>query len=51
MFQRIPDWLQQGLVAPNKVKVFGGGLGDVERGFQEHRDGKISGYKIVYRVA
>lgn len=51
LFWKLPGWLREGHVVPNRVKTFEGGLGDVAKGFQEYRDGKISGYKIVYRVA
>ncbi|KAL2106143.1 hypothetical protein VUR80DRAFT_7219 [Thermomyces stellatus] len=50
LFEKLFGLLREGRVVPNRVKVFNGGLGDVEKGFQEHRDGRISGYKIVYRV-
>lgn len=50
-FEELPAWLQEGKIRPNNVKVFDGGLDDVPKGFQEHRDGKVSGYKIVYKLA
>ncbi|KAH6686376.1 chaperonin 10-like protein [Plectosphaerella plurivora] len=42
--------LTKGTIKPNKVKVFQGGLDDIEKGFQEYRDGKVSNYKIVYKL-
>ncbi|KAL4948764.1 putative zinc-binding dehydrogenase family oxidoreductase [Aspergillus filifer] len=47
LFERLPQWLQQGSLKPNNPKVYHG-LDAVRNGFQEYRDGKISAYKIVY---
>ena len=49
LFEKLPGWLDQGVVKPNAPKVKQG-LGAVEEGFQEYRDGKISAYKIVYEI-
>ncbi|KAH7362620.1 chaperonin 10-like protein [Plectosphaerella cucumerina] len=49
-FAKLPQLLTDGTIKPNRVKVFDGGLSDVEKGFQEYRDGKISNYKIVYKL-
>lgn len=50
IFDALPSLIQKGKIAPNKTKVYTGGLSDVDKGFQEHRDGQISGYKIVYQL-
>lgn len=50
MFKKLPGWLREKKIVPNNTKVYDGGLDDVEKGFQEYRDGKISAYKIVYKV-
>lgn len=42
--------LRDGRFVPNRTKVYEGGLADVEKGFQDYLDGKISGYKIVYKI-
>ena len=49
LFEKLPAWLEEGKVRPNipKIKT---GLDAVPEGFQEYRDGKISGYKIVYEL-
>lgn len=47
LFDKLPGWLTDGTIKPNTVKVLKG-LEDVPKGFDEHRAGKISGYKIVY---
>jgi NADPH-dependent curcumin reductase CurA len=50
LFQKLPNWLQDGTLQTNTSKVLPGGLSAVPEGFQMHRDGKISGYKLVYEV-
>jgi threonine dehydrogenase-like Zn-dependent dehydrogenase len=50
LFRKIPDWLEKGKLKPNKIKLLRGGLSGVEEGFQLHRDGKISGFKVVYEL-
>ncbi|RGP72224.1 zinc-type alcohol dehydrogenase [Fusarium longipes] len=47
--KKLPVWLEEGKIKPNKPKVLGG-LDAVPQGFQEYRDGKISGFKIVYEL-
>uniref|UniRef100_A0A0D2XE37 Enoyl reductase (ER) domain-containing protein n=1 Tax=Fusarium oxysporum (strain Fo5176) TaxID=660025 RepID=A0A0D2XE37_FUSOF len=46
--EKLPVWIEEGKIKPNKPKVIPGGLDAVAQGFQEYRDGKISGYKLVY---
>ncbi|PVI04403.1 hypothetical protein DM02DRAFT_639921 [Periconia macrospinosa] len=41
--------LESGTIKPNPV-VVKRGLGVIEEGFQDYRDGKISAYKIIYEV-
>ncbi|KAM0343273.1 hypothetical protein ACHAPU_008723 [Fusarium lateritium] len=48
--EKLPGWIEEGKIKPNKPKVLPGGLDGVVKGFQEHRDGKISGYKLVYEL-
>lgn len=48
--EKLPEYIESGVLKPNKPKVYSGGLDDVPKGFQEYRDGKISGYKIVYQL-
>jgi hypothetical protein len=50
LFENIPSWLQNGTLQTNKSKVLPGGLEAVKEGFQMHRDGKISGFKLVYEL-
>ena len=49
LFERLPQWVEDGTIKANKPKVLKG-LEKVPEGFQEYRDGKISGYKIVYAL-
>ncbi|OJJ79071.1 zinc-binding alcohol dehydrogenase family protein [Aspergillus glaucus CBS 516.65] len=49
LLEKVPEWLDKGVVKPSNPKVLSG-LDKVGDGFQEYRDGKISAYKIVYKV-
>lgn len=49
LFEKLPEWLENGKIKPSTAKVLKG-LDSVAQGFQEHRDGKISAYKIVYEI-
>jgi len=49
LFDKLPGWLTAGTIKPNTAKVLGG-LDDGPKGFDEHRAGNISGYKIVYEL-
>lgn len=49
LFDKLPGWLTDGTIKPNTAKVLKG-LDDVPKEFDEHREGKISGYKIVYEL-
>lgn len=49
LFEKLVPWLEKGTVKPSHPKVLPG-LDSVPEGFQEHRDGKISAYKIVYAL-
>ncbi|KAJ4039707.1 hypothetical protein NW756_004317 [Fusarium oxysporum] len=48
--EKLPVWIEEGKIKPNKPKVIPGGLDAVAQGFQEYRDGTISGYKLVYEL-
>ncbi|KFY27670.1 hypothetical protein V491_00787 [Pseudogymnoascus sp. VKM F-3775] len=50
LFQNIPGWLERGKLKPNTVRVIPGGLDAVKEGFQMHRDGQVSAFKIVYEL-
>lgn len=50
LFDKLPTWLESGQIKPNPTKVYDGGLKAIPEGFQEYRDGKVSGYKIVYKL-
>ncbi|KAL5341414.1 putative zinc-binding dehydrogenase family oxidoreductase [Aspergillus crustosus] len=49
LFKKLPGWLENGTIKASHPKVLRG-LEAVSEGFQEHRDGKISAYKIVYEI-
>ncbi|KAI4728875.1 NAD(P)-binding protein [Aureobasidium sp. EXF-10728] len=48
LFEKLPSWLEQGKIKPNNVKMLD--LDDIHEGFDMHRQGKISSFKIVYKV-
>ncbi|KAK7418010.1 hypothetical protein QQZ08_011407 [Neonectria magnoliae] len=50
-YEKLPEFLRQGQIRPNNPELIEGGLGGIEKGFQAFRDGKISGYKIAYRIS
>ncbi|EIN07436.1 zinc-binding oxidoreductase ToxD [Punctularia strigosozonata HHB-11173 SS5] len=47
---KITELLQKGLVKPNPVKLWPGGLDAVVEGFEYMKSGRLSAEKIVYRV-
>ncbi|KAI8306101.1 Zinc-type alcohol dehydrogenase-like protein [Colletotrichum sp. SAR11_240] len=49
-FEKLPGWVEEGKIKPNKAKVIPGGLDGVSKGFQEYRDGNISATKLVYKL-
>ncbi|KAI5235698.1 NAD(P)-binding protein [Aureobasidium subglaciale] len=49
LFAKLPFWLEQGAIKPNNVKLFDT-LDSIHEGFGMYRDGKISSFKIVYKV-
>ena len=49
LFEKLPSWLEDGTIKPNNVKLFDS-LDSIHEGFGMHRDGKISSFKIVYKV-
>lgn len=50
LFAKLPGWLEDGTFKTNTAKVLPGGLNAVNEGFQMHRDGRISGFKVVYEL-
>ncbi|KAL3486771.1 hypothetical protein BJX62DRAFT_228492 [Aspergillus germanicus] len=49
LFDNIPTWIAEGNFRSNEVLPLKG-LKAVPEGFQMHRDGKISGKKVVYEI-
>ncbi|THX00844.1 NAD(P)-binding protein [Aureobasidium pullulans] len=49
LFEKLPSWLEDGTIKPNNVKLFDS-LDSIHEGFDMHRNGKISSFKIVYKV-
>ena len=49
LYERLPEWLESGEIKPNAVMAMKG-LDSVSRGFELHRQGEVSGQKIVYEI-
>ncbi|EON66283.1 hypothetical protein W97_05676 [Coniosporium apollinis CBS 100218] len=49
LYEKLPEWLESGKVKPNAVLAMKG-LDSVSRGFELHRQGKVSGQKIIYEI-
>ncbi|KAH9934267.1 GroES-like protein [Fomitopsis serialis] len=47
---KTPQLVRDGLIVPNRVKLWEGGLQAIPEGLQYMREGKVSGEKVVYRV-
>ena len=50
LFEKIPGWLKDGTLESNISRVLPRGLEAVEEGFRMHRDGEISGFKLVHEL-
>ncbi|KAK9366541.1 chaperonin 10-like protein [Lipomyces kononenkoae] len=49
-YRQITKWLQEGKFSGHPFKVVDGGLAGIANGLRELQDGKISGYKNVFRI-
>lgn len=47
----VGEWLEAGLIKPQKVKIVPGGLEGVEEGLRMLQEGEVSGEKLVYRIS
>jgi NADPH:quinone reductase-like Zn-dependent oxidoreductase len=45
----LPEYLESGKIKPNHVKELGG-LEDILKGFELHKQGKVSAEKLVYKI-
>jgi len=50
-YQVLQELLDSGALIPNPVKIVEGGLRGVQHGWELGRDHKVSGEKLVYRIA
>ncbi|TFY68658.1 hypothetical protein EVG20_g3473 [Dentipellis fragilis] len=50
-FENAAGWLEEGRFKPNPVTVHPGGLSGIQDGLDFMKAGKVSGSKLVYRVA
>lgn len=46
-----PEFIKEGVLKPNPVKLMDGGLEGIPVGFKHMMDGNVSGEKLVYRVS
>ncbi|KAI0358242.1 GroES-like protein [Trametes cingulata] len=49
MYQRLTEWLEQGLLKPNPVEVLPNGLAGIPEGLARIKANKVSGTKLVAR--
>lgn len=48
--KKVPQLVKEGLIKPNKIRLWEGGLNAIPDGLQYMREGKVSAEKIVYRL-
>lgn len=46
---QLPEWLEKGVIKPNRVKELGG-LEEILEGFKLQQEGKVSAEKLVYKI-
>ncbi|KAL7624708.1 hypothetical protein AAE478_006279 [Parahypoxylon ruwenzoriense] len=46
----LPELLSSGKIKPNPIREFGG-IEDIPAGFREQQEGRVSGEKLVYKIA
>ncbi|EIW77116.1 GroES-like protein [Coniophora puteana RWD-64-598 SS2] len=46
---KLPEWLSEGKIKPNKVEVVSGGLGGTAAGLERLKANKVSGVKLIVR--
>ncbi|KAL1617920.1 Zinc-binding oxidoreductase alcohol dehydrogenase [Neofusicoccum ribis] len=49
LFEKLPEWLETGIIKANATRILPG-LESVPKGFDMHRNGDISGFKVVYQL-
>ena len=49
--KKVPGFVSAGLIKPNPVKLWEGGLDGANAGLDYMREGKNSGEKLVYRIS
>ncbi len=50
-YKLVGEWLEAGLIKPQKITIVPGGLSGVEEGLRRLQDGEVSGEKLVYRIS
>ena len=48
--KKLPQLVKDGVLKPQKIKLWEGGLAAIPEGFQYMRDGKVSAEKLVFRI-
>ncbi|KAI0760988.1 GroES-like protein [Trametes elegans] len=49
IFRRLTEWLERGIVVPNKVEVLPNGLAGIPEGLERLKNNKVSGKKLIAR--
>ncbi|KAI8999071.1 GroES-like protein [Trametes punicea] len=49
LYKRLTEWLQKGVVVPNKAEVLPNGLAGIPEGLERLKNNKVSGTKLIAR--
>ncbi|KAI0760964.1 GroES-like protein [Trametes elegans] len=49
LFKRLTEWLEKGIIVPNRVEVLPNGLAGIPEGLERLKNNKVSGKKLVAR--
>ncbi|KAL7278933.1 hypothetical protein ACG7TL_006764 [Trametes sanguinea] len=49
LYKRLTEWLEKGIVVPNKVEVLPNGLARIPEGLERLKNNKVSGHKLIAR--
>ncbi|CDO71820.1 hypothetical protein BN946_scf184939.g44 [Trametes cinnabarina] len=49
LYKHLTEWLQKGIIVPNKVEVLPNGLAGIPEGLERLKNNKVSGHKLIAR--
>ncbi|KAI0694764.1 GroES-like protein [Earliella scabrosa] len=50
IYMRLTEWLETGVIVPNRVEVLPGGLAGIPEGCERMKNNQVSGEKLVVRI-